>query len=356
MAPNVIHEKYRAERSREIALVCCVTSRSITAVYYDLALERRVGRSCCFGESIAQDTLMYTLRTLIHSSMGEYSISAEEVKKAAFAAPAGFTALMLLRYDTPEDYLLHPDTELLIAPTVEQTASGGFTAALASVELSDGTAVAEISDRVSMAWQEEGVLKYASYPLTGALAGCRLDCGMPDERGAVDDVWREPDGTLCYSVEGDGDGCGISPSGAVAALRVMLAEGIVDADGIMTDRDMLYIGEELYISQADVRALQSDRAMIAAAMSLLPEGCTVYFSGEVFAANGMRAMKETGAIPSDIAGRAGFCRSASEQGLINLLADGALAEKIDRLAADCEDVSGAFQPQIDDLYIKNLGF
>ncbi len=353
MSINTIHEKYRSERSREVVLVCHITDHSISAVYYDLVLERRIGRSICFGADIAFDTLMYQLRMLISSSIGEYSILPEDIKKAAFAAPEAFSTLMMLQYDTPEDYLLHPDTELMV---LNRLGTGGFAASLASVELAEGTAVVEIADSINMAWLTDGKVRYASYPLTGALTGYKLDCGMPVEKGAIDDVWRDSSRILCYSVEGDGDSRGIAPSGAVAALRVMLEEGIVDSDGIMTDRDILYIGEDFYISQADVRAMQSDRAMISAALSQLPKESNVYFTGEVFASNGMKNLCGIGAIPQSVAHKAGFCRNAAEQGMINLLTDSALCSSIDDIIDNCVDVSDECIEQIDELYIEKLVF
>ncbi len=356
MSTNYIHEKYRSERSREVALVCSITEISISAVYYDLSLERRIGRSICIEAELALDTLMYQLRMFISSSMEAISIVAEDVKKICFGAPAAFSTLMLLQYDSPEDYLLKEDAELLILPNINTFATGGFTASLASAELTEGTAMVEIAERINMVWLADGNVNSVSYPLAGAFAGIGLSSGILDEKGAIDDVWIDNDKTLCYSVEGDGDSCGISASGAVSALSAMIENGIVDPDGIMTDRDMLYVGEDYFVSQADVRLLQSDKAMTAAVLSLLPEGCRVYFSGEVFAANGMKALRAMGAVPPEMAQSAGFCRSASEQGMINILTDNGTAERIYELCDCCNDVSAQLQDRVDEQYIENLGF
>ena len=354
MAQITIHEKYREERSKECALVCNITRSSVTAVYYDIALERRVGRSICYNAQVTPETVMYHLRCIIFASMEQYKISAADIKTLVLAAPPVAT-MLLEECAQPTEFFLQEDTELLIMPIVSATLGGGFAAALASVELEDGVAVAEISDSIAIARLDEGKLQCVSMPLSGGFSGESITDGMICERGAIDDVWREHDGTICYSVEGDIDSCGIAPSAAVAALRIMLKQGIVDSDGIMTDRDNFALGEEFFISQSDVRLLQSDRAMTAAVLSIF-EGSKVYFSGEVFCVNGMKSLSEIGAISLEMAETAGFCRSAAEQGMINCAVDRSLYERICSLSAACEDATDMFTEQIDDLYIKKLTF
>ena len=202
-----------------------------------------------------------------------------------------------------------------------------------------------------------GELHCASYPMEGAFDGTALESGMPAENGAVDTVRRDNDKTIAYEVVGDCESVGISPCGAVTAAAVMQRDGILDSDGIMTDRDNLFIGEDIFISQNDVRAIQADKARAAAALALLPRtDAQMFFSGEPFsAADGFRALLELGAIPERFR-NAAFCRNSTEQGIIAFLEDENTRNRAFELISAVKDTSRDKLPKYDKNYLNNLNF
>lgn len=344
---HVIHEKYRGERSAELAVACDITSYSISAVFYDLALERRYARSVMFGAEVNAQNALEELEKLIVTAVREYSIKGRAVKRIGIAAPIHIeTELERLR-----------DSRLALVPYISAGISGRFTASLLTLPESGDWTAADLGHELCVASMCGGELLCAAYPLTGAFDGSSLDGGMPAENGAIDAVRREKDGLTEYEVVGDVECIGVSPCGALSVAAEMLRGGILDTDGIMTDRDMYYIGEDRFVPQIDVRSIQADKARTAAALELLPHSCgQMYFSGEPFSnASGFRALLELGAVPKRFEGAA-FCRNSAEQGIIAFLSDDRARDRAFEIAHTAKDITRENLLKFDKNYLKKLGF
>lgn len=357
--PYVHHEKYRSEHSRSLVLACELSCDLITAAYYDTALSQMVARSVAFTEGITPENAASELSKLVFLSMREYGIPAASLQKIGVCAPIHIAAEVEEQLD-PTDMFLRPDTEVVVLPFVSAYADSSFAAFLASVSFSEGTLAAHIGKTLNLAFYTEGALKLASIPLSGSFDGSALESGMRCEFGAIDTVSREENGTVSYCVSGDCDSMGIAPSAALDVVRIMLDTGILDEDGIMTDRDMFYIGEDYYISQKDVRAIQSDKARLAAAFSSFiakyGEPADVYLTGEVLACNGLKRLAELGSVPEELALKSKFSRNAAESGMIAVLEDNNALGALEQLISSAEDITDSILPEFDDMYISNLSF
>lgn len=357
--PFVHHEKYQNDHSRELVLACEVSKNFITAAYYDVTLSRMIARSVAFTEDIAPENAASELAKLVFLSMREYNIPAAALQKIGVCAPIHIAAEIEEQL-APTDMFLRPDTEIVVLPFVSAYADSSFAAFLASVELKEGTLAAQLGKTLNLAYYTHGALKLASLPLSGAFDGSALESGMRCEFGAIDEVSREDNGTVSYCVNGDCDSIGIAPSAALDVVRIMLDTGSLDEDGIMTDRDLFYIGEDYYISQSDVRAIQSDKAKLAAALDCFIKVCgaptAVYMSGEVLTRNGPERLAELTAIPASIAADVMFSRNAAESGIIAVLSDEAAAQALDSLITTAEDITDSILPEFDDIYISNISF
>ncbi|MGN1340956.1 MAG: ASKHA domain-containing protein [Oscillospiraceae bacterium] len=358
---RTIFEKYRSERSNDLALAVYITRHSASAVLYDIRLERRFARCVQFGVNISTDNALACIGGIVLRVMRESGTPGNAVKKLGFAAPADVT-MIIEETLTPTDLFLPPDVEMAVLPMLSAAMGGDFTAVLAAAMQQEGSVIAaDVTGGFRAAAYVDGRLKTVNYPMKGGLDGCGLESGMPLESGAIDELSREPDGTLCYSVIGDGDSMGISAPAAAGAVKLMLDGGIIDSDGIMTDRDLFYIGEDFYISQQDVRAVQSDVAVCRAALQLFGReaGRTDRFimSGEAFGSQrGAALMAQLGAVPEGLAARYGWNRLPGEQGVISWLTDPALSDRIDLICSAAEDISAELSGEFNELYIKNLGF
>lgn len=268
---RTVFEKYRSERSAELVLACLASRHSVSAVLYDTALERRFARAVTFGITLTNENAVEVVSALIVRLLREGAVPGNAVKRLGFAAPADIT-MAVEELLSPSDIFLPPDIEITILPMLSGGAGGDFTAVLAAAIQQEGSAIAaDVTGSLRMAAVSGDKMMFAEIPLKGGLDGTALESGMPLESGAIELLDREKDGTICYSVAGDGDSMGISAAAAANAVRVMLDAGALDGDGIMTDRDLFYIGEDFYISQADVRAVQSDKASIRAGLELFGE-------------------------------------------------------------------------------------
>ena len=353
---HIVHDKYRAERSMELAAACDITANSVAVVLYDLAMERRYARSAAFGTEITPQNAADELSKLMATAIREYSVKPRAVKRVGIAAPVHIES-ELERTLKAGDMGLEEGCEILFVPFISAGISGRFTASLLTLPADGNWKAALFGKELCVAHVMGGELHCASYPMEGAFDGTALESGMPAENGAIDIVRRDSDKLIAYEVVGDGDSIGISPCGAVTAAALMQRDGILDSDGIMTDRDNLFIGEDIFISQNDIRAIQADKARAAAALALLPDEDTqMFFSGEPFSsADGFRALLELGAIPERLQSAA-FCRNSTEQGIIAFLEDENTRNRAFALVSAAKDSSRDKLLKYDKNYLNNLNF
>lgn len=352
--PQTFLEKYRAEHGSEIGIACDITANLIGVVYYDLTLRRRYARVSFVGGEITPMTAGETLIRLITGSMRELGISASSVREIGVAAPM-YIESSLEEELSPSDFFLPPSVGIFFVPYISAAISGRFTASL--LTLPDGDCVAADFGRTfCAALKHDNRFTCASFSLMGAFDGTGLESGMPAENGAIDAVRRDSDGTIVYEVVGDGASIGVSPAAAMMAAEVMLKTGALDSDGIMTDRDLFYIGEDFFVSQSDIRVIQSDKARAAAALKLLPKADKAYFSGEPFStAAGMKALLKLGGFP-EWCREAAFCRNSSEQGIILCLEEPKMREKAFEIAEIAEDITETLISKFDEEYFDCLSF
>lgn len=361
VSEHTVFEKYRSERSGDLALACYITRHSVSAVLFDIALNRRYARCVSFGITVCPDNAVACIGGAILRLMRESGTLGNTIKRLGFAAPADIT-MVIEEMISPTDLFLPPDVDFVILPMISAAMGGDFTAILAAAMQQEGSVlVADITGGFRAAACSERGMKFVHLPMKGGLDGCGLESGMPLETGAIDELSREPDGTLCYSVIGDGDSMGISAPAAVNAVKIMLDCGALDRDGIMTDRDLFYIGEDYYISQADVRAIQSDKAVCRAALELFGQEVgrlnRAIISGEAFGSErGAGLMAELGAVPQGLAAKYGWNRCPGEQGIIACLNEPELLGRLEQVCGGAEDISPHINDEFNELYIKNLGF
>lgn len=346
-------KKLRSEHSDSLAIALDISDNMISAVYYDLRLKRRYARAVAFGIEIKPDNVLEVLIRHVVSSMRELSISSVVVGSVGIAA--SFAVSEKLENElSPSDFFLNPDTEIYFVPFISAAVGGRFTASLLTLPEEDCLS-ADFGRTLCIAEKEGDMIRCVAFPLMGAFDGSGYESGMPPENGAIDYIHCENDGTLVYEVVGDCPSLGVSPGGAAASVSIMLDKGVIDSDGIMTDRDLFAIGEDFFVSQNDVRIFQSDKAKAASAISLFSNKNKFFLSGEIFSSdNGLKLLTDLGAVPADA--KAAFCRNSVEQGVILCLENTKMREKADFIAKNARDVSAELYPEYDKKYFDQLIF
>ncbi len=347
------HEKYHAERSGELCAVCDIHGGSAVLVLYDRRLSRRYARAVYVCAGITPKNAAVKVRELISYVIRELSVNKGEIRSFAVAAP--FLISLALDEECPE---LFPDAKIFVSPFISSNVDGRFAAALMAVP-GDNFLAADLAGTLSIGRVVGDTAVCAAFPAEGALDASAFERGMPPERGAAFELRREKDGSICYGVYADAAGIGVSAAAAFQAVKIMRDIGCVDDDGIMTDRDVFYIGEDLFFSQKDVRAVQADKALSAAAFgAFIRETGTppaAYISGDVLTKGGFSTMLELGAVPGSLRG-AGFCQNSVIEGLIRCSLDDAVRVRAERLAEGAKDITEQLKPDFEELYLKNLRF
>lgn len=347
------HRKFRTERSAELAAACDITQSGLTIEFYDLAMNRVFAKSTVFGTEIGAKSSGELLARLMVTACREHGIPASAIKSVGIAADV-HVAEYLAGELSAGDLYLSPDTEIYFPPFISMGISGRFTASLTTIPDEKFTA-ADFGKTLCVAENNGEELLCAAFPLAGAFDGSGLESGMPAEDGAVETVRRD-EKTLVYEVINDADCIGICPCGAAMAADLMRREGIIDADGIMYDRDLFFIGEDFYISQADVRAIQSDKARAAAALSLFGSENGIFLSGEPFSSpDGLKALLSLGAVPERFS-RAAFARNSVLRGVENCLKSAEIRERAEKISKNANDITEKLLPEYDEIYLKNLNF
>lgn len=347
-------DKYRSERSAELTAACDIGNNVMSVVFYDAGLRRRYARAALTDGEITAENVEEALVKLLVTSMREFGIPSSAVKSVGIAAPMAVES-RLEQSLLPGALYLPPDVEVFFVPFISAAVGGRFTASLLTLPEGDCIA-ADLGKTLCIAENRGGEYTCAAFGLTGAFDGSGLESGMPAEKGAIDAVRRESDGTLSYEVVGDAASAGVSPCGAAMAAAVMLESGVLDGDGIMTDRDLFYIGEDFFVSQSDIRAIQSDKAAAAAVLELFSRQQRAFFSGEPFStAEGLKALIRLGAIPENRK-TAAFCRNSVEQGIIMFSESAEIREKALKIANNARDITEELLPKFDEIYLKNLSF
>lgn len=102
-----------------------------------------------------------------------------------------------------------------------------------------------------------------------ALEGAGIRFGMTAAEGAIDRVWAE-DGVLRCHVIGEGPARGICGSGIIDAAAAFLSLGLLDRRGrILNDEKKIFLTEEIFLTQEDIRQVQLAKGAISAGIQLL---------------------------------------------------------------------------------------
>ncbi len=359
MTSDIHYEKYRDSFSAEIAIACDVTEMRIAASFYDLRLDVLVARSVIPLGIFNDENVTAELSKLVFMSIRTYGISAQSIVGIGCAASNRLVAILQQQL-TSSDMFLPPDTPVTVLPFVSAFADSRFAAMLAAVDFQKGTLAVDFGKTLNIAYHDGNILNIASFQLKGAFDGSAFENGMPCEYGAIDEVCRENNKQICYSVVGDCDAYGIATSGVFDSVCIMLKEKILDSDGILNDRDMFYIGEDCYVSQSDIRMIQSDKAGATAALKVFldkfDKPLNVWLGGDVLAINGLQRLIELGVLPQALAANAHYCRSYTEQGIIRCYTEKEKLQQLHELIYNAVDITSSLYDRFDDLYIEKLAF
>ncbi|MBQ7088321.1 MAG: DUF4445 domain-containing protein [Clostridia bacterium] len=208
----------------------------------------------------------------------------------------------------------------------------------------------------------QGRLYACSTAAGPAFEGVGISCGLPAVAGAIDAVTSLGGGYLPHVI-GGGHAAGICGSGLVDAAACLLAMEEMDDSGSLGVAAVA-LCDGVYLTQADIRALQQAKAAVCAGMhTLLRRAALTAAAVEVlYTAGGFgsrlnrRSATAIGLLPQGLTARIEPVGNAALDGAAHLLLDVSARGQVTALAEKMHVIELATDPDFADLFIKNMSF
>lgn len=222
-----------------------------------------------------------------------------------------------------------------------------------------------------------------------AFEGAEIELGMSAVSGAISRVWIENDQIQVEVIGADREkgqtatAKGICGSGLIDALYVFLSLGLIDETGrIKTHRqvpykyhrylgddeeenDCIFLTDEVYITQDDIRKLQLAKGAVAAGIAVLMQarGLKCDDIGQVFIAGGFGSVLDKhsaagiGMIPAELVDRTVAIGNAAAGGAMIAAINPNAEKRLDEIAKSMKYIELSADKNFSDEYIRqmNLG-
>lgn len=222
-----------------------------------------------------------------------------------------------------------------------------------------------------------------------AFEGAEIELGMSAVSGAISRVWIENDQIQVKVIGADREkgqtatAKGICGSGLIDALYVFLSLGLIDETGrIKTHRqvpykyhrylgddeeenDCIFLTDDVYITQDDIRKLQLAKGAVAAGIAVLMQarGLKCDDIGQVFIAGGFGSVLDKhsaagiGMIPAELVDRTVAIGNAAAGGAMIAAINPNAEKRLDEIAKSMKYIELSSDKNFSDEYIRqmNLG-
>ncbi|MDP4133482.1 MAG: ASKHA domain-containing protein [Bacillota bacterium] len=237
------------------------------------------------------------------------------------------------------------------------------TAIIASDMLKDKTSfLVDIGTNGEMALWHEGMLRCCSTAAGPAFEGAGISHGMIASSGAINRVYLI--GTqIHYETIDDISAKGICGTGVIDAISCMKTLGIIDETGYM-EEDFQIGSSNVFITPADIRAVQLAKSAISAGIDTLLYECKISYSQieKFYIAGGFGAYIDKnsaaniGLIPKEILEKVVVLGNAAGNGAAVLLQSREMLEKSEEIAKSAISVELSESPVFMDKYLSNMMF
>lgn len=284
---------------------------------------------------------------------------------------------------------------LLLLPNIAGFVGGDTVGCMLSVafdQLEDMTLMIDIGTNGELVMGNRDKMVTTSTAAGPAFEGAKIECGMRGARGAISHV-NVRDGKLELEVIEDAKPVGICGSGLIDGIAFMIRHGILDSYGGLCDPEDLTgefekslawrlkerdgkpvfvlvpgeetaSGEDIYISQKDIREVQLAKGAIAAGIRIMAEKLSikpedirqVYLAGAF--GNYMDAANacEIGLIPYALKERITPIGNAAGEGSKLAVVNRGEYDYACRLAREAEFIELATEKDFQDIFVDELEF
>ena len=307
------------------------------------------------------------------------------------------------------DMLSLPSTKVVTLPNVEGFVGadtvGVLRAFLENGQDMEGKLMIDIGTNGELALQKNGVMYVASTAAGPAFEGATISCGMRAEDGAVTDLFLgdkvsfeviQKRKRVLVDIESSQQLTqikGICGSGLIAVAARLLEAGLIDKTGylldsktakeqgcceVLTERietreegNVFRMGENVYLTQQDIRELQLAKAAIRAGVKMLLKCCGlkeeelsgIYLAGAFGSYLDVAAAQQIGLIPNISKDKIKAVGNGALQGascvLRHLYEQGRVEEEmanLEKIARDTTHISLAEQSEFSSMYLEAVNF
>lgn len=201
-----------------------------------------------------------------------------------------------------------------------------------------------------------------------ALEGARIHFGMRGAKGAIDHVWSD-NGRICCSVIGGTEAVGICGSGLIDAVAVLLETGRINKRGRIQNTEevdgqrVIYLTDQIYLTQNDIREVQMAKGAIAAGICLMADylGITLEEIDRVLLAGAFGSFMKPesacriGLLPKVLADRIEAVGNAAGSGAKMLACSKMELEKTDQLVSQIQFLELAQLPEFQKTFARCMG-
>ena len=194
-----------------------------------------------------------------------------------------------------------------------------------------------------------------------AFEGANIECGCIAQTGAIEKVWY--DEGLKYKTIANAPAIGICGSGLIDCVAALLEAELLDETGKL-EKDKYPLYRNIYISQKDIRSLQTAKAAIAAGIKTLlaemKKPVTDIKKVMVAGGFGMHIDSESacdiGLIPAELRGRIEFLGNCAGLGAVNCALSETERKRTEAFAKRLEYIELSGHKKFNELYIDEMYF
>ncbi|MBQ7580570.1 MAG: DUF4445 domain-containing protein [Clostridia bacterium] len=214
----------------------------------------------------------------------------------------------------------------------------------------------DIGTNCEMAYCKDGAIYCCSVAAGPAFEGFSTSRGETAKDGSIVRVYLD-NGKICSDTLGGGKPSGITGSGIVDLVSVLLKTGVLKKDGYLKD-NFFIPGTEVFITPDDVRQIQLAKASVRAGIGTICKDNSVskvFIAGNFGNALNIQSCVDIGLFPESFLGKTEFIGNSSIDGGKLLLED-ENRKKLGELIKKCKLVELAGNNEFAKKYIENIDF
>lgn len=195
-----------------------------------------------------------------------------------------------------------------------------------------------------------------------ALEGANIQFGMRAAQGAIDRVRWDGSAFVCHII-GDTEATGICGSGLIDAVAAAMDAGLLNSRGrILNDEHVLHLTNRVYLTQEDIRQVQTAKGAIAAGIQLMAAHLgwnledieLVYLAGAFGTFMDPRSACRIGLLPPELEERITAIGNAAGSGAKLLATDPAALVRAQQLTDTTEHLNLALHPDFPKTFAKHM--